>query len=347
MPTAPPGQARVRVDLGAVRANWRRCSELAGRPAGAAIKADAYGLGAAAVTQALVAEGCRDLFVACWHEAAMLLPLADGVRLHVLHGVAPADLPFALEARGVQPTLNSVEQAALWREAAPERPCSLMVDTGINRLGVALADAGAAAEGLNVDLLMSHFACADEPAHPLTAAQVQRFGQLSVPARRRSIAASAALFADAALALDLARPGIALYGGVVHPAAGGQLAPAVRIEAQVLQLRDVGPGDSVGYGATWTAARPSRIAVIALGYADGYRRAFGNSGTALVDGRACPVVGRVSMDLTAVDVTDVDPPAPAGWIEIAFDLTAAARASGLSQYELLTGLGSRLDRVYA
>lgn len=335
------------MDLGAIRANWRRCSALATRPAGAAIKADAYGLGAAPVMQALVAEGCRDLFVACWREAEALLPLADGVTLHVLHGVMPADLQFALQSLGVQPVLNSLEQAALWRESAPGRPCSLMVDTGINRLGVAPADAGAAANGLTLDLLMSHFACAEDHGHPLTAAQLRRFGELALPARRRSIAASAALFADPRLALDLARPGIALYGGEVHPSATGQLAQVARIEAQVLQLRGVEPGSSVGYGATWIAARASRIAVIALGYADGYRRAFGNRGTALVDGRACPVVGRVSMDLTAVDVTDVEPPAPGGWIEIAFDLPAASRASSLSQYELLTGLGARLDRVYA
>ena len=309
--------------------------------AGAAIKADGYGLGARPVLARLAAAGCRDFFVATWAEAAALLPLAPGITLHVLHGVAPGEATFA-RASGCVPVLNSPEQVALWRAAAPSDPCDLMVDTGMNRLGLAPAEL-AQTHGFAVDLLMSHLACADEPEHAANARQLAAFSALDTPHRRRSLANSAGAYLGADFAFDLTRPGLALYGGSPCPDASG-LAQVARIEARVLQVRTAAPGDTVGYGATFTATRPTRLAIVNAGYADGLPRAPG--GVARVDGVDAPVVGRVSMDLTAIDVTDAPPIAAGDWLEVAFDLPRAADVSGRSQYELLTGLGHRFERRY-
>lgn len=338
----PPNPLRLTIDLDALAANWRTMARLSDTAAtGAAIKADAYGLGAAPVLARLAAAGCRDFFVATWAEAAALLPLADGLTLHVLHGVMPGEAAFA-RASGCVPVLNSVEQVALWREAVPGEPCDLMVDTGMNRLGLAPADL-ARAHGLAVDLLMSHLACADDPGNAANARQLAAFTELAAPHRRRSLVNSAGVHLGAAYAFDLTRPGLALYGGSPCPGASG-LAQVAHLEARVLQVRTAAPGDTVGYGATFTAARATRLAIVNAGYADGLPRAPG--GVARVDGVDAPVVGRVSMDLTAIDVTDAPPIAAGDWLELAFDLPHAAEASGRSQYELLTGLGHRFERRY-
>lgn len=323
-------------------ANWRTMARLSGAAAaGAAVKAEAYGLGAAAVLARLAREGCRDFFVATWAEAVALLPLADDLTLHVLHGVAPGEVAFA-RASGCVPVLNSQEQVALWRDAAPGERCDLMVDTGMNRLGLAATDL-ASVRGVDIDLLMSHLACADQPAHTANAAQRDAFVSLDVRHRRRSLANSAAVFLGADYAFELTRPGLALYGGTPCAHADG-LAQVARVEARVLQVRTAAPGDTVGYGATFAAARATRLAIVNAGYADGLPRAPG--GVARVDGVDAPVVGRVSMDLTAIDVTDAPPIAAGDWLELAFDLPSVAIASGRSQYELLTGLGHRFERRY-
>jgi len=343
-PDLPPPQARLTVDLNALAANWRALSAIAGHPAGAAIKADGYGLGARAVLGRLAAEGLTDAFVSQWSEAAALGEVPPGVTIHVLHGVMPREAAFAA-AHPAQPVLNNPLQCALWREIAPGRACSLMVDTGMNRLGLRPADL-AGLDGLAVDILMSHLTCADEPGHPMTARQAATLASLDRPAMRRSLANSAGLFEDAALALDLARPGLALYGGVPHPRAVGRIARVVAVEAEVLQVRNAVAGETVGYGATFTVQHPTRLAILGLGYADGFPRALSNLGHALVDGRRCPVVGRVSMDLVAIDVTYAPPVAPGDWIELGFSLPETAAAAGVSQYELLTGLGHRFERRY-
>ena len=334
--------ARLAVDLDAIAANWRTVARRAA-PAetGAVLKADAYGLGAERVLVRLAQAGCRDFFVATWDEATALLPLAPGCSVHVLNGVAPEAAALARD-RGVVPVLNSPEACAIWRAIAPGHPCDVMIDSGLNRLGLAPADAGEAARGLNVDVCMSHLACADDAADPANAAQLATFAGASVPARRRSLAASAGVWLGPAYAFDLVRPGLALYGGQPCAAATG-LAPAFAVHARVLQTRDLAPGDPVGYGRTWVAARPSRIAVLGAGYADGIPRA---GGVARLDGTDCPVVGRVSMDLTAIDVTDARRAAVRDWAELLFDLPRAAALSGRSQYELLTGLGTRFERTY-
>ena len=340
---------RLTIDTAALTANWRTLARASGAATcGAAVKADAYGLGAREVVAALARAGCREFFVASWFEASALGPLPDGVRLAVLHGVQDGELAAALASPPV-PVLSTAAQVARWREAAPSRDCDLMVDTGMNRLGLTPAEAcSGLLEGLRIDTLHSHLACADTPAHHLNAQQLAAFGAViaAVPARRAAFANSAGIMLGRDYAFGLTRPGLALYGGIPCAAVAGQIAPVVRLEARVVQVRDVPAGASVGYGATWIATRDSHIAVLNLGYGDGYPRALVASGTVSVGGVLCALAGRVSMDLLAVDVTGAGV-TEGDWLEIAFDLPTAAAAIGISQYELLTGLGHRYQRVYS
>lgn len=336
----PPANLRLTIDTAALAENWRRLARAGGSAAcGAAVKADGYGLGADAVVAALAGVGCRDFFVATWAEAAALRVPA-GARLAVLHGVQDGEMRMALASPAV-PVLCTPRQVAAWREASPGRACDVMIDTGMNRLGLAPADLGVL-DGLAIDTLHSHLACADAPGDPMNAAQSGAFRAVvaRVPARRASLANSAGIMLGPDFAFDLTRPGIGLYGGGV---AG--VAAVAGLEARVIQVRDVTAGASVGYGATWTAPRPTRTAVLNIGYADGYPRGLSNRGTVHAGGAACPVVGRVSMDLMAVDVTGADV-AEGDWLRLDFDLPTAAAASGHSQYELLTGLGHRYSRRY-
>ena len=342
MPSVPPS-LRLTIDLAALADNWRWLAARSGSAeCGAAVKADGYGVGARQVASALVMAGCRTLFVATWAEAEALLPLPAGVTLRVLHGVTEAELPFALQTAAV-PVLNTPAQVARWREAAAGRPCDVMVDTGMNRLGLSAGEL-ALTDGLQVEIVHSHLACADEPGHPLNARQLAAFRALDVGPARRSLANSAGICLGADYAFGLTRPGLALYGGVPHLDMAGQIRPVIGVEAQVVQVRDVPAGETIGYGAT--ASGPLRIAILNLGYADGYLRAFsGGAGEAIVGGERRPVVGRVSMDLTAVDATGTGV-REGDWIGIDVDLPRAAARSGLSQYELLTGLGARYQRDY-
>lgn len=345
--TPPPPALRLDLDGAALVANWRWLAGRAGRAAcGAAVKADGYGLGAAGVVERLANAGARDFYVATWAEAAALGDWPEGLGLSVLHGLRPEDLPFAI-AHPARPVLNSPAMVALWREAAPGRPCDVMVDTGMNRLGLTPEEARSGLlDGLPIDTLMSHLASADEPANPQSERQLFAFrgckGQ--VAARRYSLANSAGVCLGPRYAFDLVRPGLALYGGTPGPAAAGRLRQVVRPHAQAVQVRGVPAGATIGYGGTYTAPRAMRVAILNLGYADGYLRAFGGVGGGRVGGIACPLVGRVSMDLIALDVTDAAPVAEGDWIALDYDLPAAAAATGLSQYELLTGLGRRYLR---
>ena len=340
----PPAPLRLTIDLDALAHNWRWFAKLSAPAAcGAAVKADGYGIGARQVVERLAREGCRDFFVATWAEAAELLPVPAGTNLRVLHGVLPDDLAFALESDAI-PVIVSAAQAARWRDAAPRRPCDVMVDTGMNRLGVSVAEIGAF-DGLVIDTLHSHLACADDPGHPMNARQLAAFGALDLPAKRRSLANSAGICQGADYHYDLTRPGLGLYGGVPHRVAAGQLRQVVRAEAQVVQTRTLKSGDPIGYNATHVAVRDVAVAVLNLGYADGYLRAFSDVGRAIVGGKVRPVLGRVSMDLTAIDASGTEL-AEGDWVEIDLDLPRAAAASGLSQYELLTGLGDRYHRRY-
>ena len=335
---------RLRRDAGALAANWRALARLSGEAAcGAALKADGYGLGADWVARMLAAAGCRDFFVATWAEAAALAPLGlPG--LSVLHGVRDEDMELALSGIAT-PVLNTPVQAARWR-AANGGACHVMLDTGMNRLGLGEDDLVAGAlDGLSIDTLMSHLASADTDS-PQNDAQRRRFVALSekTAARRLSLANSAGIALGRDYAFDLTRPGIALYGGVPRSELADTIVQVARPEAQILQRRVVPAGQTVGYNATWTAPVDTDVAILNYGYADGYFRGFSNRGAVLLGDSTLPVIGRVSMDLIAVDVTGHDI-AEGDWLAIDFDLPRAAAQSGMSQYELLTGLGRRFDRI--
>lgn len=339
---------RLRLESAALVANWRWLARASGDAAcGAAIKADGYGVGARAVMHRLAAAGCHDFFVATWAEAAALMPLPPGAALSVLHGVDESDMAAArmLPAR---PVLNSIAQVRRWRAAGEGRPCDVMVDTGMNRLGLRVEEVAAGAlDGLAIDTLLSHLASADEDSAQ-NERQLAAFGAVQgrVPARRHSLANSAGICLGAAYRFDLTRPGIALYGGIPRAEACGNIAQVVFPEARVLQVRDVRVGESVGYGASWTAPEDRRIATVNLGYADGYLRCHAGHGSARWQGRRLPLVGRVSMDLTAFDASGAEGLREGDWLAIDYDLPAASAASGLSQYELLTGLGHRFERCW-
>jgi len=342
----PPAPARLRLDGGALVANWRLLASLGGTAAcGAAIKADGYGLGAMPVAQRLAAAGARDFFVANWAEAAALAPL--GLSVSVLHGVRDEDVRAAL-ALGprARPVLNTAAQVARWR-AAGGGACDVMVDTGMNRLGLSAEQAvSGLLDGLAVDVLMSHLACA-EADHPMNDRQRLALSGLvgRTPARRLSLANSAGVALGRAYAFDLTRPGLALYGGRPREGLEG-IAQVAFPQAQVLQRRRVPAGDTVGYDATWRADRDEQVAILNLGYADGYGRAFSDRGAASWRGAALPVIGRVSMDLVAV-LADAAPDLAEGdWVDLDYDLPVASAASGVSQYELLTRLGRRWERVW-
>ncbi len=331
---------RLTIDRAALQSNWRWLADRAGVPAGAAIKADGYGIGARESFEALLVAGCRDFFVSTWWEAEQLGAIPEGVSLVVLHGLGPDDA-----IGDARPTLNSAEQVERWKAIGDGRPCDVMIDTGMNRLGLRASEAGCLA-GLAIDTLHSHLACADED-HALNALQLERFraAAAAIPARRYSLANSAGICLGRDFCFDLVRPGLALYGGVPRSEAEGQIRQVVRLKAQVIQRRRVLAGESCGYGATFVAERDMDAAVVNLGYADGYFRGFSNLGSAKAGEAVLPLLGRVSMDLLifGCDGTEVG---EGDWVEIDFDLPRAAVLSGMSQYELLTGLGSRFERVW-
>lgn len=344
---AVPSPLRLRLDSDALVANWRWLAAQSGAATcGAAIKANAYGLGAREVMRRLAAAGCRDFFVATWGEAAALMPLPPGVSLSVFHGVGASDM-VAARLLPARPVLNSLEQIARWRDAGEGRPCDVMIDTGMNRLGLRVDEAlNGALDGLTIETLLSHLASADEDsdqnARQLAAFQTVR---RAIPARRYSLANSAGICLGTDYAFDLTRPGLALYGGTPRDEARGHIRQVAFLEARVLQVRTVGQGETVGYGATWTAPRDSRVAVVNLGYADGYLRCHaGTAAGAVSDGHKLPLIGRVSMDLTVFDASDAADVGEGDWLAIDYDLPATAAHSGLSQYELLTGLGGRWAR---
>ena len=335
---------RLRRDADALVANWRALARLSGMAAcGAAIKADGYGLGAGWVAETLAAAGCRDFFVATWAEASVLAPLGLP-NLSVFHGVRGEDMELALSGIAT-PVLNTAAQAVRWRDAGGGT-CHVMLDTGMNRLGLGEGDLAAGAlDGLAIDTLMSHLASADEDSAQ-SSEQRDRFIAMAekVAARRLSLANSAGIALGAGYAFDLTRPGLALYGGVPRSEIAGIIAQVAFPEAQVLQRRSVRAGQAVGYNATWSAPVDTEVAILNYGYADGYFRGFSGRGAALFGDAVLPLLGRVSMDLIAIDVTGYDV-AEGDWLAIDFDLPRAAAQSGMSQYELLTGLGSRFMRI--
>lgn len=342
----PPRTLRLRLDREALASNWRALDRLSGSArAGAAVKADAYGIGVANAVPVLRQAGCGTFYVAHWSEVPDLLAHAPPQQIVVLHGpIRPEDVVFARET-GVRPVINSLTQARLWLDGGGGS-CDLMVDTGINRLGLPPAEIGDPLVGrLEIDTLMSHLASADEDS-PRNETQRRLFEDLAphVPHRRRSLANSAGIALGNAYAFDATRPGLSLYGGVPRPELAGEVRQVAHPQAAVLQLRDLSTGESVGYNATFTAKRPTRAATVSLGYADGFLRCWSGKG-ALRHGEAVlPLLGRVSMDMVVVDCGTATDLREGDWLDVPYDLPQAAERCGLSQYELLTTLGRRFQR---
>jgi alanine racemase len=334
---------RLTIDGSALVHNWRWLQERAGVPAGAAIKADGYGLGARETMQALYEAGCRDFFVSTWAEADELGEAGEGANLIVLHGVGPDDVGTAL-ASTARPVLNSVEQVERWKQVGGGRRCDVMIDTGMNRLGLR-PDEIACLDGLAIETLHSHLACADED-QALNSKQLQRFREVAavVSAKRYSFANSAGICLGRDYSFDLVRPGLALYGGIPRREAEGSIRQVAHVEAQIVQRRTIRIGESCGYGATFVADEDTEAAILNIGYADGYLRGFSSKGAAFAGEFALPVLGRVSMDLIAVGCSAAPELREGDWVELDYDLPTASEASGLSQYELLTCLGSRFER---
>jgi len=364
------------IDLDAIAANWRALDAMTAPEVetAAVVKADGYGCGAAEVGRTLAKAGARTFFVALPEEGvALRQAIGPAPTIYILGGYPLAAPPLRqattqsppsaggrvreggrdtagaalYPAHDLRPVLNSALQAVAWFRAEPETPCAIHLDSGMNRLGIEpdeFASLGPMPE--SVSLVMSHLACADMPEHPQTPAQLTVFLRLTEGlAGPRSLSATAGILRGQEHHFDLTRPGIGLYGGWPFTAAR----PVVALDLPIIQIRDLAPGETIGYGASWTAARPSRIATLSSGYADGLIRAMGDRAMGYIDGQPLPFAGRVSMDLITLDVTDCPTATPGQMVEILGshqsidDLAAAAGTIG---HEILTSLGSRYARRY-
>ncbi|MCP4317595.1 MAG: alanine racemase [Hyphomicrobiales bacterium] len=365
--------ARLTIDIGVLVDNWRAMQKLSS-PArcSAVVKADGYGLGAEAVSTALYEAGCRDFFVATAHEGAAVRRHTPEARIYVMNCILPG-IEEICRAAELVPVLASMENVAHWTSACAangEHPCALQVDTGMNRLGLTVAEAVALSNditrpaGFSPVLIMSHLACADEPDHPHNNLQLDAFRMVASTfgGVETSFSNSAGIMLGTDFKFDLTRPGIAIYGGAVGHHVKPRTKPVVTAEARIVTIRRAKRGETVSYGATVTLDRDSRVAVCSIGYADGYLRALSGAGVTLrahddrgahghAHGRILPVLGRVTMDLTAFDITDLPDGAlkPGDFIELFGNNVAlddVARAGGTIGYELLTSLGSRYQRLY-
>jgi alanine racemase len=356
MALKPTRSATLAIDLDALARNYARLRAAAG-PAecAAVVKADAYGLGVAPVARRLVREGCARFFVATAAEAAELRALAAGVEIYVLEGARDGELDTLAAARAT-PVLCSLEQVERWRGRGR---ALLQLDTGMARLGLGereveeLARRPELLAGIDVELVVTHLACADAPEHPLNCLQLEAFERLRrrLATARVSIGNSAGTLTGAAQRGDLVRPGIGLYGGNPFADRPNPFEPVVTLRAPIVQIREIDAVQTVGYGATFGVAPPARLAVVALGYADGYPRALGNRGVVAIAGQSAPVVGRVSMDLICCDVTAL----PRDLVHVGESVEAigpsvplddVAAAAGTIGYEILARLSPRLKREY-
>jgi alanine racemase len=351
--------ALLTIDLSALRRNWRELARLsAPAQCAAAIKADAYGLGLEPVMRALLAEGCTTFFVAVSSEAARARAVSREATIYLLNGLAQ-EKPAALKALNLRPALNELDEAAEWAKAGG--PAALHFDTGMNRLGLSPRDAPKAAQlarHFAPSLVMSHFVAAERPSDPANDRQIADLDRLRkmFPGVPASLANSSGIFLPQRPVFELTRPGYAIYGGNPAPGRANPMQPVARLSARILATREIGAGESVGYDAGFVAARPTKLATLGLGYADGLPVAASNGPTkpsaqALVGGRLCPFVGRISMDLSVLDVTDA-PPGAAGrgeWVEILGDAIGVddlAKGAQTIGYEILTRLGRRCARRY-
>lgn len=341
--------ATLTIDLDAIAANWRRLDRLTGPDVqtAAVVKADAYGLGITRVARALAHAGARRFFVAYAEEgAAVRQALGEGPQIAVLSGHMAGDTEM-IHDLDLTPMLNSLDQITRHLEALPGHAFGVQLDTGMNRLGVEMLEWQAVAPILieaGPELLMSHLACADEPDHPLNDAQLRAFLDMTdgtgLP---RSLSATGGILLGPRYHFDLTRPGIGLFGGLPFEEAQ----PAVTLSLPVIQTREVAPGESVGYGCTWVAETPAVIATVAAGYADGLPRSLSNAAVLWDGDTPCPLVGRVSMDLIAVDITHLaEVPRSLDILGPHQSVDDLAKAGGTIGYEILTSLGPRYLRRY-
>ncbi len=365
----PAGQVGgiLTVDLGALEANWRALSRRA-TPAecAAVVKADGYGCGLEPVTRRLARGGCRTFFVADLAEAKRARDVAPDATVYVLNGLMPGTAKAFAEIN-VRPVIGSLVELAEWdafvASSGWRGGAALHVDTGMNRLGITANEAAALApriraENHGITLLMSHLACAEMPEHPLNDRQIRLFREIRMLYRGipSSLANSSGVFLGSTAYCDMVRPGVALYGVNPTPGRSNPMRPVVEVQARILQVRSVPRGETIGYDAMWTARHASRIAVVGVGYADGFMRVAGSSdespgADAIVAGKRCPLAGRISMDLLAIDITGLpDNAARRGDLvtligdEISVDDLASV--CGTIGYEVLTSLGRRYHRVY-
>lgn len=362
-----PATGVLTIDLDAIVANWRKLEKTA-VPAECAgvIKADAYGCGADPVARALASAGCKTFFVATLDEARAARAAVPQAAIYVLDGFFQncGDIYAKLDAR---PVIGDLNELAEWdvfcRRSGWTGGAAIHIDTGMNRLGLTVAEAQGIIPRINagdhgITLVMSHLACAEALNHPLNARQLAAFREIAslfsgVPA---SLSNSSGVFLGAPFQFDLVRPGAAVYGINPTPEADNPMQPVVELKARIVQIRNVEKGETVGYGGTWTARRPTRLAIVSIGYADGYFRAgSSNDGTrgaeVVVAGKRCPIAGRISMDLIAVDVTDLEKNAArrghmATLIGDGITVDELAHHFGTIGYEVLTSLGPRYARIY-
>ena len=357
------GEARLTVDLDALAANFHTLRDQApAAEVAPVVKAEAYGLGAAPAALRLWAEGARSFFVARVGEGERLRQALGPERpadIHLLDG-APAGAMPRIAAAGLIPILNSltqVEEAAAFSGRRNRLSVGLHIDTGLNRLGLRIEEAAALAQapdrlqGLELGLVMSHLACGPTPAHPMNRGQLEAFRDAAsiFPDARRSLANSAGTFLGADFHFDVVRPGITLYGGGPQERHDPRLAAVATLEAPILQVRVVPPGESVGYDATFTAERHTRVAILPLGHADGIVRALGGKGWVWFEGARRPYLGSVSMDLVAIDVTGCEAARPGAMVELLgpnLPVDDLAEAAGTISYEILVRLSSRAERIY-
>ena len=354
---------RLTVRLGAVRRNYEHLVKTAA-PAkcAAAVKANGYGLGAVPVARTLAAVGCEEFFVASVTEGIEIRQALPDVNINVFNGAMPGTIDDLI-GHQLTPLIISLEQLALWRAAANEQghhlPVGLHLDTGMRRTGLQQHETAAIADdvrllgGLELRHILSHLASADEVESAQPAIQLAEFERVveALPAATLSLANSAGIHRGAEYHFDLVRPGISIYGGAPFPGQTNPMEHSVVLEAPMMQIYDVHPGDRVGYGATYEVVRPARHAVLPLGYADGFLRSSSNNGRVWVAGVECPIVGRVSMDLTIIDVTGLPAEqlvlgAPVELIGPNRQVDDVAAAAGTIANELLTDLGGRYEVVY-
>ncbi len=361
--------ATLSVDLKVLQDNWRMLARRAGgAECAATVKANGYGLGIQPVARALAAAGCKSFFVALPQEGIALRAILPDAVIYVLDGLMPGMAEVYVQHK-MRPVLASLEAIGEWTAHCARDdtryPAGLHVDTGINRLGLSATDVLALAneperlDGFEISLIMSHLACGDTPGHEMNREQLDRFNDLRamLPPAPASIANSPGTFIAPDFALDIVRPGIALFGGNPFTDRPNPMSAVAHIYAPILQVRHLSPGEATGYGQAWRAERPSRIAVLGVGYGDGYpRKLCGPGGTGpaqvLIGGHFAPVVGRVSMDMITVDVTDtpdefVRPGVRAEVMGDNISVDEVARWAETIPYEILTGLGMRFARLYS